>query len=52
MFVYKCIEELVVGYGSLSLCVIHKEGLCSSSGNIMIIDVVMITVLSGIKFVG
>jgi hypothetical protein len=24
----------VVGYGSFSLCVIHKEGLCSSSGDI------------------
>jgi hypothetical protein len=24
----------VVGYGPFSLCVIHKEGLCPSSGNI------------------
>jgi hypothetical protein len=24
----------VVGYGPFSLCVIHKEGLCLSSGNI------------------
>jgi hypothetical protein len=24
----------VVGYGPLSLCVIHKEGLCPSSGDI------------------
>jgi hypothetical protein len=24
----------VVGYGSFSLCVIHKEGLCPSSGDI------------------
>jgi hypothetical protein len=24
----------VVGYGPFSLCVIHKEGLCSSSGDI------------------
>jgi hypothetical protein len=24
----------VVGYGSFSLCVIHKEGLCPSSGGI------------------
>jgi hypothetical protein len=23
-----------VGYGPFSLCVIHKEGLCPSSGNI------------------
>jgi hypothetical protein len=24
----------VVGYGPFSLCVIHKEGLCLSSGDI------------------
>jgi hypothetical protein len=24
----------MVGYGSFSLCVIHKEGLCPSIGNI------------------
>jgi hypothetical protein len=24
----------VVGYGPVSLCVIHKEGLCPSSGDI------------------
>jgi hypothetical protein len=24
----------VVGYGLFSLCVIHKEGLCPSSGDI------------------
>jgi hypothetical protein len=24
----------VVGYGPFSLCVIHKEGLCPSSGDI------------------
>jgi hypothetical protein len=24
----------VVGYGQFSLCVIHKEGLCPSSGGI------------------
>jgi hypothetical protein len=25
---------LVVGYGPFSLCVIHKEGLCPSSGDV------------------
>jgi hypothetical protein len=41
----------VVGYGLFSLCLIHKEGLCPSSGDInrmmmmMIIIIIIITCL-------
>jgi hypothetical protein len=37
----------VVGYGLFSLCVIHKEGLCPSSGDIN--RLMMITVVTGAK---
>jgi hypothetical protein len=32
----------VMGYGTVSLCVIHKEGLCSSSGDIYRLMMMMI----------
>jgi hypothetical protein len=35
----------VVGYGPFSLCVTHKEGLCSSSGDINVL-MIMIAVIS------
>jgi hypothetical protein len=40
----------VVGYGSFSLCVIHKEDLCLSSGDIDMM-MMMIETLTGISIV-
>jgi hypothetical protein len=39
----------VVGYGPLSLCVIHKEGLCSSSGDINMLMLMMMMMIMMIK---
>jgi hypothetical protein len=38
----------VVGYGPFSLCVIHKEGLCPSSGDINRLMVMMMMKLCSV----
>jgi hypothetical protein len=38
----------VVGYGPFSLCVIHKEGLCPSRGDINRLVMVVTIVLLGL----
>jgi hypothetical protein len=38
----------VVGYGTFSLCVIHKEGLCSGSGDINRLMMVILVAFNGI----
>jgi hypothetical protein len=46
---YEYVYVFVVGYGPFSLCVIHLEGLCPSSGGINKLMMMMLYMLLGLS---